>query len=72
MNKQILKIRSKELKEEISKMTNLVSSKMEEIESFIKNIPPKYSEIEIISNLRKEYYIKTFKIRFNEILKKSI
>ena len=72
MNKQILKIRNKELKEEISKMTNLVSTKLKEIENFIKNIPPKYSGIEIISNLRKEYYIKTFKIRFNEILKKSI
>lgn len=44
-----------------------VSNHLNEIIKLIEDIPNKFNDIEIISNNRKEYYIKTFKIRLNFI-----
>ena len=70
-NNEILKIKNKDLKNEISKISNMVSLKLKEIEDFINGIPSSFKGMEIMSDLRKEYYIKTFKIRFEEILKRE-
>ena len=33
-------------------------------------IPANFKDVDVMSNLRKEYYIKTFTIRFETLLKK--
>ena len=67
-NEDIVKINNEDLKLSIIRVKNLVESKMNEIVDFINNIPSDFKESEIISDIRKEYYIKTFKMRFKLIL----
>lgn len=71
-NIDILKINNDDLKKEIKEMHLLVKEKMNEIESFINEIPNSFNGIDIISDLRKEYYIKTFKMCFEQILEKNL
>lgn len=70
--KDILKIDNDDLKKEIKEMYLLAKEKMNEIQSFINEIPNSFNGIDIISDLRKEYYIKTFKMRFEQILEKNL
>ena len=46
----------------------LLDGKMNLIEDFINDIPNSYNRIEIMSDLRKEYYIKTLQIRIDKLL----
>jgi hypothetical protein len=47
----------------------LVKDKLNDIIKFINEIPNEYNGLLIMSNDRKEYYIKTIELRINEILK---
>lgn len=57
------------LKAAIQKNTKLVESKLDEIVEFIKSIPSEYNGFEIITEPRREYYLKSFITRFEDVLK---
>ena len=57
------------LKAAIIKNTKLVESKLGEITAFIKSIPSEYNGFEIITDARREYYLKSFITRFEDVLK---
>lgn len=63
----IIKIIEKTNKEVIQRVCNNVYQNMDKIKKFIKDIPNTFQGVQIISELRKDYYIKTFEIRFNEL-----
>ena len=70
-NEDIVKTNNKDLKTAIDRIKNLVNSKMTEIIAFINDIPTNFNDVDVMSNLRKEYYIKTFTIRFETLLKRA-
>jgi len=59
------------LKNAIIKNTKLVETHLEDIVDFIKSIPNECNGYEIISEPRREYYLKSFITRFEEVLKKK-
>ena len=59
-------------KETFSRVYNNVINHFGEIENLINGIPFSYMDTQIISNIRKEYYLKTLMIRLNYILKEYI
>ena len=67
-NEQIIEYVKKYNPSSIKRIKELVKTKINEIKEFINSIPSKYQDVEIMSDRRKEYYIKTFEIRFNELL----
>ena len=69
-NKDILNVKNEDLKKAILRVGDLFLRKLDEIESFIRDIPTSFSDVEVMSDLRKEYYIATMRIRFAEILQK--
>ena len=71
-NEDILQIDNDDLKESVVRIYNLVSKKIDEITSFINDIPTIFSGVNVMSEKRKEYYIATLKIRFKEILERII
>lgn len=71
-NRDILKIKNNDLKKEIQYIYNLVKEKFPEISAFLDEIPNTFNGIEIMSNLRKDYYFATFQLRFKEILEKNL
>ncbi len=70
--KDLIKIDNKDFKESATRVYKKVLEKDNEIENFINSIPSTFNGIEIISDIRKKYYIETFKIRFKEILEKIV
>lgn len=58
------------LKVAVISNTELVESKLNEIIDFVKSIPGNYKGYEIISEPRREYYLKSFITRFEDVLKK--
>ena len=58
------------LKAAVISNTELVESKLNEIIEFVKSIPGSYEGYEIISEPRREYYLKSFITRFEDVLKK--
>ena len=66
--KDVVKIDNPDLKLSIAKIRSLLTHKMLDIENFINSIPENFMGVEIMSNIRKEYYIKTIKIRIKELL----
>lgn len=58
------------LKDAIIKNTKLVESRLGEIISLFKSIPNEHNGFEIISEPRREYYLKSFMTRFNDVLKR--
>lgn len=58
------------LRNAIIKNADLVESKLDEIIGFVKSIPSNYNGYEIISEPRREYYLKSFITRFEDVLKK--
>lgn len=58
------------LKMSIIKNTKLVNEHLNEILNFINSIPNEYCGYEIISPERKEYYLKSFMTRFEDVLSK--
>ena len=59
-------------KETFSRVYNNVINHFGEIENLINSIPFSYMDTQIISSIRKEYYLKTLMIRLNYILKEYI
>ncbi len=57
------------LKQSIKRVRELVTEKKDEIISFMNDIPSSYNGVEVMSDARKEFYIKTFLIRLDELLK---
>jgi len=70
--KDLTKIQNKDFKESAIRIHGKLLEKMNEIEKFIYSIPNSFNGIDIISDIRKKYYIETFKIRFKEILEKIV
>lgn len=70
-NEDLVKIKNKDLKESIVRVKALIEEKMNDIISFINEIPVSFKNINVMSDDRKEYYIKTLQIRFENILKKA-
>ncbi|MBO4695386.1 MAG: CtkA family protein [Clostridia bacterium] len=68
-NDQILNLDNLDLNASIKRVFERVVHILPDIEDFINNISESYKDISIISPLRKEYYITTFKIRLEKILK---
>lgn len=53
----------------IKRVTEVVKNNLKDIKDFINNIPSEFKDINIISEVRKEYYIKTFEMRFDKLIK---
>ena len=64
-----LSSRNNDLKISIARIKKLVESKMHEIIAFINSIPSSFNGVDIMSDFRKEYYLKTFAIRFETLSK---
>ena len=60
----IFDIKNKDLNEAIKRVSDKVYGKLGEIEEFFESIPETYNGIEIMSNLRKKYYLESFKNRY--------
>lgn len=66
-NLDIIKYVKKNNPESINRVLDLVNKKFEQIKEFINNIPNNFNDIVIMSEIRKEYYIKTFEIRITKL-----
>lgn len=62
-NTEIIKYLKKYNSDSIERVVNIVKAKMNDIKELIYNIPNKYDDIEIMSDIRKEYYIRTLELR---------
>ena len=58
------------LNDAIIRNAGFVESKLAEIKDFVKSIPSNYNGYEIISEMRREYYLKSFITRFEDVLKR--
>lgn len=70
-NEDIIKIDNEDLKQSIKRVKKIYLEKINEVVKFINDIPSSYENVAIISDLRKQYYIRTMEIRFEKILSKS-
>ena len=61
----LLDVDNKHIVESIKKVINIIDIKKEEIANLINNIDTEYKGISIISDIRKQYYLKTFELRVN-------
>lgn len=68
-NEDIVKLNNNDLKLSIARIKKLVVSKKDEITAFINDIPFSFNGVEVMSDCRKEYYIKTFAIRLETLFK---
>lgn len=50
----------------------LIEKKMGEIIEFVNSLPEKEQDIEIISKIKKDFFVKSMKMRFDKIIKKII
>lgn len=66
-NTEIVKYVKKYNSDSIERVVNIVKAKMNDIKELIYNIPNKYDDIEIMSDVRKEYYIRTLELRLEMI-----
>ena len=66
-NTEIIKYVKKYNSYSIERVVNIVKAKMNDIKELIYNIPNKYDDIEIMSDIRKEYYIRTLELRLEMI-----
>ena len=66
-NTEIIKYVKKYNSDSIERVVNIVKVKMNDIKELIYNIPNKYDDIEIMSDIRKEYYIRTLELRLEMI-----
>lgn len=68
-NEDIVEFENPDLKHSLKKIAKLVDSKMDEIIGFINSIPTSFGDVEVMTPLRKEYYLKTFALRLETFLK---
>lgn len=71
-NEDIVDIKNSDLSSAIERVVKKIDEKMDEIINFINCIPSSFNNVPVMSDLRKKYYIETFKIRFENILKKAL
>ena len=71
-NEDILKLNNEDLQESINRVCSLFEKKKEEIVSFINSVPAVFNDVTVMSDLRKDYYIKTLMIRFEKLLKPRV
>lgn len=67
-NEDILKIDNRDLKEAIKRVYLKFINKKDEAIAFINAIPTTFNDVDVISDSRKDYYVKTLMIRFKDIL----
>lgn len=65
---EILKFDNEKLLESIVKNTELIAERFDEIIEFVNSIPLEYKGLQVMSDARKEFYLKTMAIRFNELI----
>ena len=70
--KKIPVVQVEDLRKSICKNVALVKQNLSSIVDFIKSIPNEYNGYEIITEPRREYYLKSFITRFEEVLKKKV
>lgn len=70
--KKIPVVQVEDLRKSICKNAALVEQNLSSIVDFIKSIPNEYNGYEIITEPRREYYLKSFITRFEEVLKKKV
>lgn len=70
--KKIPVVQVEDLRKSICKNVALVEQNLSSIVDFIKSIPNEYNGYEIITEPRREYYLKSFITRFEEVLKKKV
>ena len=70
-NTTIIEYVKKYNSQSIERVKKLVKNNLNAIKESIRSIPNKFEGIDIISEARKEYYIKTFEMRFNRLIEKS-
>ena len=58
---------NEDLIKSIKKVLNNLMAKEKEITNFVKNISNEYKDVKITSDLRKEYYLKTFELRIKKL-----
>lgn len=63
--REILSVNNKDLKEALIRVSAIVKDRLEEIKKFINEIPETYKNIQIISKVKKEYYLKTLELRLS-------
>ena len=63
----LLKNNNKDLVKAIEKVLNKLKDKDTEITNFVNNINNEYGNVKITSDLRKEYYLKTFELRITKL-----
>ena len=66
--KKLIKLDNEDLKESIINVVPLIENKMEDIKSFIESIPESYNGYDIISKIRKNFYIDEMRFRLDDIL----
>lgn len=66
--KKLLKLENTDLQDALLRIVPLIECKLEEIKDFINRLPNNYNGIDIISENRKAYYIKTIETREKELL----
>ena len=71
-NLDIIKYVKKNNPDSITRVLKIVNDNLEQIKGFINNIPYDYNDIVIMSEIRKEYYIKTLEIRLSKLKDESI
>lgn len=62
---------TEELNKAIKRNIALVDSRLNEIKALFDAVPEIYSGHEVMSSARKDYYLRSFLIRFNGVLKKA-
>lgn len=68
----VMKIIKNNNRDSIKRVYDNVTNNIIKIENFINGIPNSFDGVEIISELRKKYYIKTLKIRLENLLKSFV
>ena len=71
-NLDIIKYVKKNNPESINRVLKLFDKNLTLIKAFINEIPTVYNDLNIMSDIRKEYYIKTLEIRLNKLNDESI
>ena len=66
--KDLHKISASSFYEAVIDMVPIINQKMNEIERFINDIPNNYKDINVCSEIRKQFYIKSIKFRFDMFL----
>jgi hypothetical protein len=66
-NSDIINYVKKNNPKSIDRVLKIVNEKIEEIKGFINDIPCQYDDVSIMSEIRKEYYLKTFEIRLEKL-----